>query len=44
MEQNKYNIRISELAAMKQILNVSYDAFFEGVFLDGLKNDEPEES
>lgn len=44
MEQNRYNIRISELAAMKQILNVSYDAFFEGVSLDGLKNDEPEES
>lgn len=32
MEQGKYSIRISALAALKEIYRVdSYDAFFEGI-------------
>jgi len=29
MEQNRYNIRVSELIAMQHILNTSYDEFFQ---------------
>ena len=36
MEQNRYNIRISELIAMKQILNVDYSEFFEGLTLEDI--------
>ncbi|MCI8566909.1 MAG: helix-turn-helix transcriptional regulator [Lachnospiraceae bacterium] len=36
MEQNRYNIRIYELIAMKQILNVDYDEFFVGLALDDI--------
>lgn len=34
MEQNRYNIRIYELMAMKQIFGVSYDEFFVGLSLN----------
>lgn len=34
MECGSYNIRISELIALKEIYNVSYDAFFEGLKID----------
>ena len=26
-----YNIRVSELAAMKEIFNINYESFFEGI-------------
>lgn len=39
MEQNRYNIRIYELIAMKQLLNVSYDEFFQGLSMDMIEND-----
>lgn len=29
MEQNRYNIRVSELMAIKEILDVNYDEFFK---------------
>ncbi len=31
MECGNYNIRVVELVALRKILNVPYDAFFEGV-------------
>lgn len=31
IETNRMNIKVSELAALKQIFNVSFDAFFEGL-------------
>ena len=34
MECGTYNIRISELAALKQIFHVDYNDFFEGITLD----------
>lgn len=34
IECGTYNIRISELAALKQIFHVEYDDFFEGISLD----------
>ena len=34
MKCGSYNIRISELIALKEIYNVSYDAFFEGLKID----------
>lgn len=34
MECGTYNIRISELAALKQIFHVDYNDFFEGISLD----------
>lgn len=30
IETNRMNIKVSELVALKQIFNVSFDAFFEG--------------
>ena len=30
LETNRMNIKVSELVALKQIFNVSFDAFFEG--------------
>ena len=34
IECGTYNIRISELAALKQIFNVDYNDFFNGISLD----------
>lgn len=34
IEGGTYNIRVSELAAMKEIFNISYDTFFEGISLN----------
>ena len=31
IEGGTYNIRVSELAAMKEIFNINYEAFFEGI-------------
>lgn len=31
IETNRMNIKISELVALKQIFNVKFDAFFEGL-------------
>ena len=31
IEGGTYNIRVSELAAMKEIFNINYDSFFEGI-------------
>lgn len=31
IESGTYNIRVSELAAMKEIFNINYDSFFEGI-------------
>lgn len=31
MEQNRYNIRISELMALKKLFGISYDEFFENL-------------
>lgn len=31
IETNRMNIKVSELVALKQIFNVSFDAFFEGL-------------
>lgn len=31
IETNRMNIKVSELASLKQIFNVSFDAFFEGL-------------
>lgn len=36
IEQNRYNIRICELVALKQIFNVSYDEFFKDLYLEHL--------
>lgn len=36
MEQNRYNIRVYELAVMKQLFNVSYDEFFKDLPLNDL--------
>ncbi|MCC8027629.1 MAG: helix-turn-helix domain-containing protein [Clostridium sp.] len=33
IEGGTYNIRISELAAMKEIFNIGYESFFEGITL-----------
>lgn len=33
IEGGTYSIRISELAAMKEIFNISYESFFEGIRL-----------
>ena len=30
-EGGTYNIRVSELAAMKEIFNINYESFFEGI-------------
>ncbi len=34
MEQNRYNIRIIELMALREIYGISYDEFFGGLFFD----------
>lgn len=34
IEGGTYNIRVSELAAMKEIFNISYDSFFEGISIN----------
>lgn len=34
IEQNRYNIRVCELIALKQLFCVSYDEFFKDLFLD----------
>lgn len=34
IEGGTYNIRISELAAMKEIFNINYESFFEGISLN----------
>ena len=34
IEGGTYNIRVSELAAMKEIFKVNYDSFFEGITLN----------
>lgn len=34
IESGTYNIRVSELAAMKEIFHVNYDCFFEGINLN----------
>ena len=31
IEGGTYNIRVSELAAMKEIFNINYESFFEGI-------------
>ena len=31
IETNRLNIKVSELVALKQIFNVSFDAFFDGL-------------
>lgn len=31
IESGAYNIRVSELAALRRIFNCSYDAFFQGI-------------
>lgn len=31
IEGGTYNIRVSELAAMKKIFNINYESFFEGI-------------
>ena len=31
IEGGTYNIRVSELAAMKEIFNITYESFFEGI-------------
>lgn len=31
IETNRMNVKVSELVALKQIFNVSFDAFFEGL-------------
>lgn len=36
IEQNKYNIRITELIGLKYILGVSYEEFFKGLDLDSI--------
>lgn len=33
IEGGTYNIRVSELAAMKEIFNINYESFFEGISL-----------
>lgn len=38
MEQNRYNIRIYELLAMKHVLNVHFDDFFVGLTMDNITN------
>ncbi len=34
MECGNYNIRITELIALKKIYNISYDTFFEGLDIE----------
>ena len=34
IESGTYNIRISELAAMKEIFNINYESFFDGIMLN----------
>ena len=34
MECGTYNIRISELIALKEIYDISFDEFFEGISVD----------
>lgn len=36
IEQNKYNIRVSELVVLKHIFNVSYDEFFKKLTLNDI--------
>jgi len=36
MEQNRYNIRISELIALQLLFNVSYDDFFKDLTINNL--------
>ena len=31
IEGGTYNIRVSELVAMKEIFNINYESFFEGI-------------
>ena len=31
IEGGTYNIRVTELAAMKEIFNINYESFFEGI-------------
>ena len=31
IEGGTYNIRVAELAAMKEIFNINYESFFEGI-------------
>ena len=31
IEGGTYNIRVSKLAAMKEIFNINYESFFEGI-------------
>lgn len=38
IEINKYNIRISELIAIKQILNVNYDDLFVNLSIDDVSD------
>lgn len=37
IEQNKYNIRITELIGLKYILGVSYEEFFKGLDLNSIR-------
>lgn len=39
MECGSYNIRISELAALKEIYNISYDEFFKNIRIETNKTD-----
>ena len=34
IEGGPYNIRISELVAMREIFNINYESFFEGITLN----------
>lgn len=34
IEGGTYNIRISELVAMREIFNINYESFFEGITLN----------
>ena len=34
IESGTYNIRISELVAMREIFNINYESFFEGITLN----------
>lgn len=38
MEGGTYNIRISELIALKEIFHVDYNDFFEGLSLSGIED------
>lgn len=38
MEQNRYNIRVYELLAMKEILKVNFDDFFKNLNFKDLKS------